>query len=511
MDKRKNILLVKTVSRYNSLNRYIDEWACSMRKFGCNTCVLDAWSLAQPTLYNHIISTYQFDAVIDVNGILSSWNVTKCLPPETIYVTYLCDPPSAFKTLYAQADERTVIFACDKHFRDYILRYYPSVKHAAFIPLSGSSYPECAPYENRQTDIIFTGTYTSPEVYKNDLLNQFKDNATLTKFAEDLMEDSITNPQYTLPECLARILKKYNVSVSDAEFEELVEDFTKVDFFARFYYREKAIRALLSAGLKIHVFGNGWENFNFDCKQNLIIHKGGSYAACKALANAKLSLNIMPWFKDAFQERIASAMLSKTIAVTDESVYINDKFENGKELIAFSLKDIESLPGRIKYLLSHPKEAAEIAENGYRKAQSHTWSVRVHDMVRKIEKDFNIGLMKGGGDEGKELELEMEFPDKKTAVAEALYQLQKMVDVAENDVAEINSLSATDSDFLMQKFEKFVRQFSGRIDGMDMSDTIRKSISSPDGDISKEWLDLFSMQCKALIGRLLLEEEGLRI
>ncbi len=132
-------------------------------------------------------------------------------------------------------------------------------------------------------------------------------------------------------------------------------------------------------------------------------------------------------------------------------------------------------------------------------------------MVRKIEKDFNIGLMKGGGDEGKELELEMEFPDKKTAVAEALYQLQKMVDVAENDVAEINSLSATDSDFLMQKFEKFVRQFSGRIDGMDMSDTIRKSISSPDGDISKEWLDLFSMQCKALIGRLLLEEEGLRI
>ena len=63
----------------------------------------------------------------------------------------------------------------------------------------------------------------------------------------------------------------------------------------------------------------------------------------------------------------------------------------------------------------------------------------------------------------------------------------------------------------MQKFEKFVRQFSGRIDGMDMSDAIWECISSPDGNASKEKLDLFSMQCKALIGRLLLEEEGLRL
>lgn len=509
MDKRKNILLVKTVSRYNSLNRYIDEWACSMRKFGCNTCVLDAWSLAQPTLYNHIISTYQFDAVIDVNGILSSWNVTKCLPPETIYVTYLCDPPSAFKTLYAQADERTVIFACDKHFRDYILRYYPSVKHAAFIPLSGSSYPECAPYENRQTDIIFTGTYTSPEVYKNDLLNQFKDNATLTKFAEDLMEDSITNPQYTLPECLARILKKYNVSVSDAEFEELVEDFTKVDFFARFYYREKVIRALLSAGLKIHVFGNGWENFNFDCKQNLIIHKGGSYAACKALANAKLSLNIMPWFKDAFQERIASAMLSKAVAVTDESKYIIENFENNENIIIYSLKDLDSLAKRLKDLLANPQTAMQIAENGHKKIQNHTWHSRAHDMLRELETTFHVSFIQDG--EGEELDFQIEYPDKQTLILDAIYQLNRMSVLASDDLCQTEHISQKEIALLSECFRRFQQQFSNHLDGLELSPYIEHSLHCKDTENLEHIPELFSIQCRAIMGNLLLSMTNLKL
>ena len=86
-----------------------------------------------------------------------------------------------------------------------------------------------------------------------------------------------------------------------------------------------------------------------------------------------------------------------------------------------------------------------------------------------------------------------------------------MVNLTENDVAAIDSLSATDLEFLLQKFEKFVRQFSGRLDGMKMSDSVRNCICNQNREISKETLYLFSLQCKALIGRLLLEEEGLKI
>lgn len=508
MEERKNILLVTCVSRYASNNKYIDAWAAAFRKFGCNTCVLDGWSLAQPALYNYVISKYQFDAVLDLNGILCSWGVTKNLSLKTIYGIYLCDPPAGLQEHLEQMDDRTVVFGCDKNFCDYMERYF-SIKHTEFIPLSGNAYPIYTPYEERTIDIIFTGTYEDPEKIKEKELSRFEEGSVLHKFLEDMMEDIIINPQYTLPECLSRILAKYQQKVSDREFSDLTREFLMVDFYARFYYREKVIRSLLSAGLTIHVYGNGWEDFHSEYKENLIICKGGYHAAERALANAKIALNIMPWFKDAFQERIASAMLSKTVAVTDESKYINDNFEDNKELLIFSLKDIDALAGRIKYLLEYPQKASDIAEHGYQKIQNHTWECRTRDMVRKIEKDFGLSFVQEG--EGRELEFELEYPDLQTARSDAIYELHKMAALVDNDIGKMEEISHIEIELLIKRFEKFKRQFSNRIEGMEMNDYIWDCLHNPDSNNLKHIVELFSIQCKALMGKLLLEEKNVRL
>lgn len=509
--ERKNVLLVKTVSRYGSNDKYVDEWASAMRKLGCNTCVLDGWSLAQPALYNHVLSTYKFDAVFDLNGILCSWGITKKLPPESIYGIYVCDPPTSadLQDKLVQADDRTVVFGCDRNFCDYMDRYFPMVKHTKFIPLSGSVYPEYVPYKERTIDILFTGTYTNPENYKTDALSRFEKGSVMARFVEEMLEDIIINSQLTLPECLSRTLDKYNQKVSDSDFHELAMEFLVIDFYARFYYRDKVIRTLLDAGLKIDVYGNGWENFHAEHKENLIIHKGGPYSASKALANAKIALNIMPWFKDGFQERIAAAMLSGTIAVTDESKFILKNFEDNKELLIFSLKEIESLPGRIQYLLDNPKEAAEIAEKGYKKIQSHTWYDRTYDILRTIEKDFGILLIQEG--EGRELEFEIEYPNKNNMTEDAVYELHKMAALAENDIVKMESVSKVDIDFLSRKFDDFTRKFAGHLEGIEMSEYIQECMIHPDEDMLGNLPELFAIQCKALMGKLLLEEKGVKL
>lgn len=506
--ERKTILLVTSVSRYASSDKYIGAWSSVLRKLGCNTCILDAWSLAQPTLCNYVISTHQFDAVLDLNGMCCSWGVTKDLPPKTIYSMYLCDPPAALQENLEQADDRTVVFGCDRNFCDYMERYF-SIKHTEFIPLSGNAYPIYTPYEERTIDIIFTGTYEDPEQIKEKELARFEEGSVLRRFLEDMMEDIIINPQYTLPECLSRILTKYQQEVSDSEFADLTREFLMVDYYARFYYREKVIRSLLSAGLTIHVYGNGWEDFHSEYKENLVICKGGYHAAEKALANAKIALNIMPWFKDAFQERIASAMLSKTVAVTDESKYINENFEDNKELLIFSLKDIDSLAGRIKYLLEHPQEASDIAEHGYQKVQNHTWECRTRDMVRKIEKDFGITFMQEG--EGRELEFELEYPDFQTARLDAIYELHKMSALVDNDIGKMEEISDKEIELLIKNFDKFKRKFSSRIEGMEMNDYILDCMHNPASNNLKHIVELFSIQCKALMGKLLLEEKNVRL
>lgn len=505
---RRNVLLIKTVSRYGSINKYIEEWASAIRKLGCNTFVLDGYSLAQPELCRHVISSYEFDVVMDVDGIGCEWGLTGVLPQEIIYGIYLCDPPITIKNNLEKTDKRTIVFSCDKHFRDYVGRFFPMAGYTEFIPLSGSAYPEQIPYEERGMDIVFTGTYQEPEAIKNQLTAKFGQGA-LGIFLNDMLEDIIVNSQYTLAECLSRTLQKYGQEVSDTDFNELVDEFWQVDFYSRFYYRDKIIRVLTEAGLKIHVFGQGWENFHSAYKENIIIHEGGAYAAEKALANAKIALNIMPWFKDAFQERIAAAMLSRTVAVTDESKYTVENFENDKELLIFSLKDIESLPGRIAHLLSHPEEAVRIAENGYQKVQNHTWYHRTYDMLRKMEENFGITLIQEG--EGKELEAELEYPDSRTLRLDAVYELYKMADLVDNDLLKADKLSATDLDFLAEKFDIFVRRFGKYLPGMELDDTVRKYMNCTESEIPKYIAELFSMQCKALAGELLLAEKGLKL
>lgn len=159
----KNILLVKGKSRYGRGENYIDEIAVSIRKFGYNTCVLDGYSLAQPIHYNYILEKYQFDVVLDVNGTCFDYGIVNNLPSTAVYGVYICDPPKTLDKRIKQADGGTVIFVCDNRFHQYMEQLYPMVKHSVFVPLSGSFYPECPPYEDRTIDVIFTGSYKLPE------------------------------------------------------------------------------------------------------------------------------------------------------------------------------------------------------------------------------------------------------------------------------------------------------------------------------------------------------------
>lgn len=507
----RNILLVKGAAgtpAYEASRNYIDEWASALRKLGCNTYVLDGWSWAMPMQYYDIISVCRFDVVIDCNGLLLPYGVLETLPPEVIYGIYMHDHPGGLERL-KRVDERTVVFNCDRQFCGYIDQYFPMIKHRDFIPLSGSFYPERTPFAERTIDIIFTGGCPEPEEKKEALTVIFQNEGMLA-FGEDLMRDIILHPEHTFPECLSRMLNTYNLQLSNYEFNEYVRKHLLVDYYARDYYRDKLIRTLLDVGLEIHVFGNGWENASSrypEGRGKLRIHDGGLYAARKAVSEAKIALNIMPWFKDGFQERIATAMLSKTIAVTDESIYINNEFEDGKDLVIFSLKELDNLASRIQYLLAHPKEAAEIAENGYRKAQSHTWRNRVYDMLRKIEEDFNISFSLDG--EGRELE--HKYSSRRLMLLDAAYELKRMADFAEQDAGKIETLSELDLKVFTNKFASFRDRFGELFNGLEMKPCFLDLMQEQGESAPHHAVELFSMQCKAIMGRLLLEVNGLNL
>ena len=94
----------------------------------------------------------------------------------------------------------------------------------------------------------------------------------------------------------------------------------------------------------------------------------------------------MPWFKDGAHDRVFTAMLQKTLSLTDDSKYLREEFTDGKELVFFSLEERGKLADRVRSLLAHQEDVMEIAENGYRKAVlQHTWKQRTAVLVKELK------------------------------------------------------------------------------------------------------------------------------
>ena len=93
----------------------------------------------------------------------------------------------------------------------------------------------------------------------------------------------------------------------------------------------------------------------------------------------------MPWFKDGAHDRIFTAMLSGAVSITDPSRYLIERFENARDIIFYDLTNMDVMVENIRFLLEHPKMAAEIADNGRKKAeQNDTWDCRIQDLLEII-------------------------------------------------------------------------------------------------------------------------------
>lgn len=392
----KNVLLLKGQSRYGAMRNYIDEIEVGFRLAGYNTIILDILEKSVQFQLDELIKYIKIDAVFTCNAMNVEFiNIF----PEARYITYLCDHPASHRSRLICLDEKAIVFTCDAFYAEYVKEFFPNIKCSVFIPLGGSYSKNFIPYHERDYGVVFTGTYQKPqEVYRENIAAFQGENRDIMK---DMMEALVKNPDQRRDECLLHILEKRGKAVPKDMFNELCCLFAGAEHYARSYYRDRVIRRLIEQeGIRVHVFGEGWENFESVYADNLYIEKGSPYLAQKIVANAKISINIMPWFKGGFQERIATAMLSGTVAVTDRSLYIDENFEDGKELMVYSLEYLEELPDKVKWALEHPEIAGQIALQGKQRAeQEMTWQHRTFEMIHVISgraEDVYSVCMDGG-------------------------------------------------------------------------------------------------------------------
>lgn len=497
-----NVLLVKGQSQYDAMRNYIDEIELGFRMAGYNTCVLDGLEQSFWFQFGQLTTSVKIDIIFTCNVMMKMKAFENFSSAR--YMTYLTDHPAAHRDRLEELDERAVVFVCDRRHEAYVRKYCPNIKYVKYIPLSGEALDNYVPYNKRSRDIVFTGGYNKPDkAYQNI----YKCNENVSEIARYLAASIIENPEQDLEACLQGCLSLFGTEVTDTEFQELMSEFIYVDRYARCYYRDKVIRSLVDNGLKVHVFGNGWEEFEGEGKENLIIEKGNFYIARKAVAGAKVSVNIMPWFKDGFQERIAAAMLSGTVAITDESIYIRENFTDGKELVLYSLKNLDELPVKVKWLLEHVAEAEKIANAGKKRAEQElTWQHRTFEMIYYAQKCFSLPVPEKGK-YGEIIQIKYNVLHERGMAGDAIQYMHELTGMM-SQVKRYDKMEVCDIVYFYTKYLSWFVKMSTNFPELSISNFVYDYLMNVAENHVEDATELLSLECMHMLSFFLTVENG---
>lgn len=299
------------------------------------------------------------------------------------------DHPMYYHHFLEKVPRRYCHISIDRNHIAYMKRFFPEIANGPFLPLAGTKlYPnkENVPIAYRKFDVTMVGNYCRPSTF-DKYITRIDDE--YTAFYHGMIDDLLANPQKTVEEVAEAHLKEELSEVPEEEFKKAMAALTFIDLYVRYTFRGRAVQELVDAGIRVHVFGDGWELLDCAHPENLkIMNSLDSEGCLKKLCQTKLSLNVMPWFKDGAHDRIFNTMLNGAVCLTDSSLYLDEILHDKEDCAIYSLSQMEKLPEIAASLLTDPDLMQRIADGGDQLAQAgHTWAHRakvLHELIEGI-------------------------------------------------------------------------------------------------------------------------------
>lgn len=348
-----------------------------------------------------------FDLILDINSPMPSIqdeSGTYCLDQIDGPVWhYILDHPFYHHNTLAHQLRDYHIICLDENHAAFLKQYYPHLQKIIVLPLAAEAAQPQIPFAERAIPILFTGTYTNPNLIlfharKQSPEMQLLFRQTTGQLMEhpSMTQEAILRQLLEIPENetdLSSALSKSSSNPQTTIFRKLLTDAGASipvlmqqnylsDVYIQACVREELIKQMLLRRLPITVYGHDWGVFLEkskgmipDVEDYLKIQIELPYEMMPAVyANTQISLNQMPWFKAGMHDRISLALVNGCVSVTDESTYIRSRLTDGLQLCYYSLEDFEGAAARVQELYQNPAQAAQIASEGNHYAVSHfTW------------------------------------------------------------------------------------------------------------------------------------------
>ncbi len=399
--------IVLFYSETESFNFFTDRLAEELKARGHEVFILDYLQPRSQGAHSYQafaeFAVKKIDAVICFDGLGSREDMFIELwdAHEAVVVNILMDHPLRFHPMLAKHPRRYLLFCCDWNHVEYVKRYFgrevPCVlfmPHVGVLPKEDSGQE--IPYEKRKFEILFSGTYYQPESMLSQIKEQlhfnFSDNTTAEDFYRRMYQELVRDSSLTTEAAVLDTAGRLGWQISEDAVKMLMNGSVYVDWAIRMYQRERVVKALAEAGLPLYLLGRGGENHpSVHCKNVHHLNDRVPYAETLPLmADAKINLNVFPWFKYGTHDRIFNTLLQHSLPLTDSSRWIEENFTDGEDIALYDLDHLEELPRIAEGLLSDPDRAEAMIEKGYEKVRDNlTWghcTEWVLEGIRNIEK-----------------------------------------------------------------------------------------------------------------------------
>lgn len=297
--------------------------------------------------------------------------------------TILVDHPLYYYKPFLHNKGACTIICIDRDHRRFVKQYYPDYGQVHFLPLAGTSLNRPKEYQNRKIDVFFAGNYSPLENLEAALEGLDEESRT---FCQDVARELIAYPERTVGQQLQERLFREFPTITNRELLACMYSMSYVDMYVRSYSRRELVCGLAERGVCVHVIGKDWEKAGCTSPENLIcLGQMNSEQCLTYMSDAKIALNMLPWFWDGAHDRIFNGMLQGCVAVTDASKYLDEVLREGIDYVGYRRNDVEDLRDRVTSLLDNPKKAEEIAVSGYEIARkNHTWENRADFILNRI-------------------------------------------------------------------------------------------------------------------------------
>lgn len=388
----KRVMMIKSRSLYDSLRVFTDKLAEEFGKRGIETVILDLMSSKEQIndvlvycAVNHVDAVFSFNHIA-YNLEVDNKTIAECMEaPEYVWIV---DHPMRHIHRFMNhsgSGTKVKVVTVDEDHSEYANKYIDTISDARMIELGGIKSDKDILYSERTIGVLFTGSYYSPE----HTLQELKDvelSDLINTVLHDIIDMMKQNPRISEEKAFQIYFKDHGWDSLTDKIPSFMQKLIIIDTYLRNYRRHECIRTLAESGIKVNVYGTGWENFDCKAKENIIVGPPVGYLeSLDIMADSKIVLNMMPEFKRGTHDRVVCAMCNGAVALTDPSTYYETEFTDGEDIVFYDMANLEELPRIVNDILSDEEKAGSIALNGQKKALlDHTWKNSADELIRMM-------------------------------------------------------------------------------------------------------------------------------